>query len=106
LLLYDSLRRGRVADVATGYFFARNWLYLAWPQLLLGVMALIFMPSLLRLGVLTLVALDGLLVFMNWLLSDDRDAALGWVLYPALAILILGMAVASSLLSGRRSRGP
>jgi hypothetical protein len=90
-------------------FFASNWIYLAWPQLLLGVLALIFVPSLLRFGIVTLVALDALLVIMHWLITSvhasDPDAALGWVLYPALSIAILAVAVACSLISARRKRG-
>lgn len=109
LLLSNLLRSGQAADVAAMQFFAVNWLYLAWPQLLLGVLALIFIPSLLRFGIVALVALDALLVIMHWLITSvhagDPDSALGWVLYPALSIPILVIAVVCSLISARRERG-
>lgn len=88
-------------------FLAENWLYMALPQLLLGILALPFVRGLLRVGLVALLVLDMLLVCFQvwiWRAVPGREGADAWVFYIPLWIAILIAAFVFAWVGARRER--
>jgi hypothetical protein len=91
LLVLNTLHANQLATLSIDRHFFMNWLYMAAPQLILGVSTFV-LPSLLGGGIVTLVVLDGLLVCFQlwiWFVVSPRDGADAWALYVPLWIAIL-----------------
>jgi hypothetical protein len=84
-----------------------NWLYMAFPQLLVGILAMIFIRTVSRVGVGTLLVLDALLICFQlwiWYAVPGRDGADAWLFYIPLWILVLIAAFLASWIGARRAR--
>ncbi len=87
-------------------FLVENWLYMAAPQLIFGISTFV-LPSLIGGGIVTLVALDGLLVCFQlwiWLAVAPRDGADAWALYVPLWVAILVTAFIYARVRANRDR--
>lgn len=96
LLIANSLHFGEPWSLlASPRFLLENWLYMGFPQLLWGILALVFVRRLLLIRVAALLALDALLICFQvwiWYAAAARDGADAWILYIPLWILVLVIA--------------
>ena len=84
-----------------------NWLYMGFPQLLWGFLAVLFVRTFSRIRVVTLLAFDGLLICFQlciWYAVDRRDGADAWILYIPLWLLVLIVASSVAWIGARRQR--
>lgn len=92
LLIANSIHYGQHSILESPRLLLANWLYMGLPQLFWGILALIFANRLLRVRVVTLLALDALLTCFQiwiWHAIPGREGADAWMLYGPLWILIL-----------------
>ena len=107
LLIGNSIYYNQASVFGAPRFLAENWLYMAFPQLLLGVLTLIFVRALLRVGLVTLLLLDTLLICFQvwiWRAVPARNGADAWVFYIPLWITILIAAFLFAWVGARRQR--
>ena len=107
LLIGNSIYYNQSSVFEEPRFLAANWLYMAFPQLLLGATVLIFVRALLRVGLVTLLVLDTLLVCFQvwiWRAVSGREGADAWVFYIPLWIAILIAAFVFAWVGARRER--
>jgi ABC-type spermidine/putrescine transport system permease subunit I len=107
LLAGSSIFYNRASIFGAPRFLAENWLYMALPQLLLGVLALTFVRALLRVGIVTLLVLDTLLVCFQvwiWRAVPGREGADAWMIYIPLWIAVLITAFVFAWVGARRER--
>lgn len=87
LIVANSIHYDKRPTLGSPGFLLANWLYMGFPQLLWGFLALIFVRALSPNRVLTLVALDLLLTCFQlwiWYAVPRRDGADAWILYVPL----------------------
>jgi hypothetical protein len=107
LMLANSFHYNQRSIFADPRSLSLNWLYMGFPQLLWGILALVFVRSLSRVRVVTLLALDILLTCFQlwiWYGVPSREGADAWMLYIPLWILVLIAAFLIGLYGARRER--
>jgi hypothetical protein len=96
LLIANSIHFGQPwVLLGSSRFLLGNWLYMGFPQLLWGVLALVFVRRLLRVRIVALLALDALLTCFQvwiWYAVAGRDGADAWILYIPLWIAVIVVA--------------
>jgi hypothetical protein len=107
LLIGNSIYYNQGSIFEEPRFLAENWLYMAFPQLLVGILVLTFARSQFRVGLVTLLVLDTLLVCFQvwiWRAVSGREGADAWVFYILLWIAILIVAFVFACVGARHER--
>lgn len=85
-------------------FLLLNWMYMGFPQLLWGILALAFVRRLSRVRVVTLVALDTLLTCFQlwiWYAVAGREGADAWMFYIPLWMIVIIVAFSIGWIGAR-----
>jgi hypothetical protein len=107
LIVANSIHYAERPILGSPGFLMANWLYMGFPQLLWGFLALIFGRALSRNRMPTLVALDLLLTCFQlwiWYAVPRRDGADAWILYIPLWLLVLIVASSMAWIGARHER--
>ncbi len=105
LMLANSIHYHQDSIFDSPRFFLLNWLYMGFPQLLWGILALVFVRRLSRVRVVTLLALDALLTGFQlfvWYAVSAHDGADAWMLYIPFWVIVLIVASSIGWIGARR----
>jgi hypothetical protein len=107
LMIANSIHYGQRPILGAPRFLLANWLYMGLPQLLWGLLAVVFVRTLSSIRVVTLLALDTLLTCFQlwiWYAVPRRDGADAWIIYIPLWLLVLIVASSIAWIGARRER--
>jgi len=105
LMIANSIHYHQDSILDPPRFLLLNWVYMGFPQLLWGILALVFVRTLSRVRVVTLLALDMLLTCFQlwiWYAVAARDGADAWILYIPLWVIVLIVASSIGWIGARR----
>ncbi len=107
VMIANAIHYGQRPILESPRFLFGNWLYMGFPQVLWGILSVVFARRLARVRLAALLALDALLIFFQlwiWYAVSGRNGADAWVFYIPLWIVVLIVAGAIGLFGARSDR--